>query len=153
MLDLAVNSNSERGLLSMALHPNFPATPFVYVRWTESSTGADSTGVAEVPAARQPGRSLHLERRRTLTFDRNIIMLRARQTDNVPVPGHPGTNNNNENGNHNGGVIRFGPDGKLYMFMGDQGRRGWMQNLPNGPFLTGPAWTTRSAGRHPTTPT
>jgi hypothetical protein len=38
VLDLAVNSNSERGLLSLVLHPNFPATPFVYIRWTESST-------------------------------------------------------------------------------------------------------------------
>src|SRR5436305_386333 len=44
----------------------------------------------------------------------------------------------NENANHNGGVMRFGPDGKLYLFMGDQGRRGWLQNLPNGPFLTAP---------------
>lgn len=44
VLDLAVNSNSERGLLSMALHPDFPTTPLVYVRWTESSTGADSGG-------------------------------------------------------------------------------------------------------------
>ena len=43
VLDLAVNSNSERGLLSLVLHPNFPTTPWVYVRWTESSTGADST--------------------------------------------------------------------------------------------------------------
>jgi glucose/arabinose dehydrogenase len=34
--------------------------------------------------------------------------------------------------------MRFGPDGKLYVFMGDQGRRGWMQNLANGPFLTPP---------------
>ena len=36
VLDLVVNSNSERGLLSMVLHPNFPATPFAYVRWTEN---------------------------------------------------------------------------------------------------------------------
>ena len=27
VLDLAVNSASERGLLSLVLHPNFPATP------------------------------------------------------------------------------------------------------------------------------
>jgi glucose/arabinose dehydrogenase len=49
VLDLAVNSNSERGLLSMVLHPNFPDVPFAFVRWTESSTGADSTVVSEVP--------------------------------------------------------------------------------------------------------
>ena len=35
-------------------------------------------------------------------------------------------------------MIKFGPDGKLYIFMGDNGRRGWLQNLPNGPFLTAP---------------
>jgi glucose/arabinose dehydrogenase len=58
------------------------------------------------------------------------------QTDNTAVPSHPGTNNANQAGNHNGGVIKFGPDEKLYVFMGDQGRRGWLQNLSNGPFLT-----------------
>src|SRR5436305_12885099 len=49
VLDLAVNSNSERGLLSLVLHPNFPSTNFVYIRWTESTTGADSGVVSEVP--------------------------------------------------------------------------------------------------------
>jgi glucose/arabinose dehydrogenase len=137
VLDLAVNSSSERGLLSMVLHPNFPTNPSVYIRWTESSTGADSTVVSEVPLLGN-----RVDRftwnGSTLTFDRNLIQLRARQTDNIAVPGHPGTNNPNENGNNNGGVMRFGPDGKLYLFMGDQGRRGWLQNLSNGPFLTAP---------------
>jgi glucose/arabinose dehydrogenase len=137
VLDLAVNSNSERGLLSLVLHPNFPATPLMYVRWTQSSTGADSNVNTAVPLLGN-----RVDRFRwngsTLTLDSNIIMLRALQTDNIPVPGHPGTNNASPAGNHNGGVMRFGPDGKLYIFMGDQGRRGWLQNLENGPFETAP---------------
>src|SRR4030095_11564106 len=137
VLDLAVNSNSERGLLSLVLHPNFPATPFMYVRWTQSSTAADSNVNTAVPLL---GNRVDrfLWNGSALTLESNIVMLRALQTDNVPVPGHPGTNNANPQGNHNGGVIRFGPDGKLYIFMGDQGRRGWLQNLANGPFETAP---------------
>ncbi|MFC5477858.1 PQQ-dependent sugar dehydrogenase [Massilia suwonensis] len=139
VLDLAVNSASERGLLSVALHPNFPATPLVYVRWTESSTGADTAVISEVPLL---GNRVDrfIWNGSTLTMDPNFttLRLRARQTDNVPVPNHPGTANPGENGNHNGGPMRFGPDGKLYVFTGDLGRRSRMQNLPNGPFLTAP---------------
>jgi glucose/arabinose dehydrogenase len=137
VLDLAVNSNSERGLLSMVLHPNFPAVPYAYIRWTQSSTGADSANVLEVPLL---GNRLDrfIWNGSTFTQDINIVSLRSLQTDNIDAPGHPGTSNAAAQGNHNGGVLRFGPDGKLYLFMGDQGRRGWLQNLPNGPFLTAP---------------
>ena len=138
VLDLAVNSASERGLLAMALHPNFPGTPQVFVRWTESSTGLDTNVTADVPLL---GNRIDrfVWNGSTLTFDRNILMARALQTDNIPVPGQPpATANPGLNGNHNGGPILFGPDGKLYVYLGDQGRRGWMQNLANGPFENPP---------------
>lgn len=136
-IDLAVNSNSERGLLSMVFDPDFPANPSVYIRWTESTTGADTSVATETPLLGNRVDRFTWDGS-TLTIANNIIRLRSLQTDNVGVPGHPGTNNANPAGNHNGGVIRFGPDGKLYIFMGDQGRRGWMQNLSNGPFLSAP---------------
>ena len=59
----------------------------------------------------------------TLTLDQNIIRLRAFQAD----AGQPAR------GNHNGGVIRFGRDGKLYVIIGDNGRRGLLQNNQLGP--------------------
>ena len=129
VLDLAVNSNSERGLLGMVLHPGFPQQPYVYLYNTESSTGIDTTVATEVPLLGN-----RVDRFRwngsTLTFDRNIIMLRAFQNDlnNVANPTLPVFR-----GNHNGGVLRFGPDGKLYIIIGDNGRRGFTQNNLEGP--------------------
>ena len=40
VLDLAVNFQSERGLLGMALDRKFNVNGFVYLYWTQSSTGA-----------------------------------------------------------------------------------------------------------------
>jgi aldose sugar dehydrogenase len=126
VLDLAVNSNSERGLLGMALHPDFPATPYVYLFNTESTTGADTNVVGNVPLLGN-----RVDRFRwngsTLTFDRNIIRLRAFQNDLNNVLTNPPSVV--LRGNHNGGVLRFGPDGKLYIIIGDNGRRGATQNI------------------------
>jgi uncharacterized repeat protein (TIGR01451 family) len=121
-LDLAVNSGSERGGLGIALHPNFAFNGYVYLYWTESSTGVDTTSLAEVPTL---GNRVdrYVWNGSTLSFDRNIIKLRAFQADA----------NQQLRGNHNGGVLRFGPDGKLFILMGDNGRRGFLQNLTCGP--------------------
>ena len=127
VLDLAVNFASERGLLSIALHPDFPKNPSVYLYWTESTTGADTNVLSETPLL---GNRVDrfVWNGSTLTQAENLIQIRAIQQDATnPV----------ERGNHDGGVIRFGPDGKLYVFVGDVGRRGQMQNLENGPFAPG----------------
>jgi aldose sugar dehydrogenase len=127
-LDLPVNSASERGLLGIALHPDFPKTPYVYLYWTESTTGGDSTDLATVGLL---GNRVdrYVWTGSTLLHDRNIIRLRAYQADfGQPL-----------RGNHNGGVLAFeerpqarrdrGGLEKLYIFIGDVGRRGWLQNI------------------------
>ena len=126
VLDLAVNSNSERGLLGIALHPNFASNGFVYLFWSESNTGADTNSSTAIDVMGN-----RVDRFRwngsTLTFDREIIRFRAFQQDAGQAA----------RGNHNGGVLRFGSDGKLYAIVGDTGRRGQTQNLVNGPFGPG----------------
>ena len=129
VLDLAVNSASERGLLGIALHPGFPGNPGVYLFWTESTTGTDSNVLSQTPLL---GNRVDrfVWNGSTLTQAGNVVRLRALQQD--PTNATP-QNPLGERGNHDGGVIRFGHDGKLYVFMGDNGRRGWMQNLRCGP--------------------
>ena len=127
VLDLAVNSFSERGLLGIAVHPDFPANPSVFLFWTESTTGADSPLAPDVPLL---GNRIDrfVWNGSSLALASNLIRLRSFQAD----AGQP------LRGNHHGGVLEFGPDAKLYAFFGDQGRRGWLQNLPCGPTPTCP---------------
>jgi glucose/arabinose dehydrogenase len=126
VLDLAVNSNSERGLLGIALHPEFDDNGFAYLFWSESNTGADSTSSTAVDLLAN-----RIDRFRwdgsSLVMDRNIMRFRAFQHDAGQNP----------RGNHDGGVLRFGSDGKLYAIVGDTGRRGQTQNLTDGPFGPG----------------
>jgi glucose/arabinose dehydrogenase len=155
VLDLGVNFASERGLLGIALHPNFPSNPSVYLFWTcvaqsdgtngppqtrcdeASFNGPDSDDLLRVPLLGNRVDRFEWDAvTERLVYRQNLIQLRSYQNDGVPTPPGQGDEGQPARGNHDGGVITFGKDGKLYVFFGDQGRRGQLQNLKDGP--TGP---------------
>jgi glucose/arabinose dehydrogenase len=111
VLDVAVDPTDERGLLGIALHPNFSTNHLVYLYYTESSTGSDG-------GSPLGNRVYHYEWN-------GSALINGVQILNLPAtPGGP---------NHNGGIITFGPDGKLYVINGDLNRNGQLQNFATGP--------------------
>lgn len=113
VLDLPVMSNSERGLLGMALHPDFPATPHVFLYYSRSTGGADNVSWEDNRVERFTWTGT------ALTDPQLIIAFPPSSLGNGP--------------NHDGGVILFGPDGKLYGVTGDLNRNGYEQNNQSGP--------------------
>ncbi|MGB7859000.1 MAG: PQQ-dependent sugar dehydrogenase, partial [Acidimicrobiia bacterium] len=90
-----VANQGERGLLAISLHPTDPTRLFVHY---SSSDGGD-TVVSEFGF--EPAGS-------TVEPSTERVLLRLDQ----PA------------GNHNGGMIQFGPDGRLYLGLGDGGGGG-----------------------------
>jgi aldose sugar dehydrogenase len=157
VLDLAVNNASERGLLGIAVHPNFPSNKGVYLFWScradpppvtspffptvndcsdTNMFGADTGDILAAPLL--GNRVDRFEWNGTiLTYDFNLIELRSFQHDAAPIPAGQGDETQPARANHDGGPLAFGPDGKLYVMFGDTGRRSQLQNLPSGPTMTG----------------
>jgi glucose/arabinose dehydrogenase/plastocyanin len=148
VIDLAVNNFDERGLLGIALHPDFETTNFVYLYWTQRVSGAAAQSAApgaslgatpEDPAdllgddsdqaTEVPNLGNRVDRftwdGSALTFDRNIVRLRSNTLDK--------DTSGRIRGNHDAGPIAFGPDDKLYVTLGDQNLRGQLQNIADGP--------------------
>jgi len=94
-----VSSGSERGLLGLAFHPQYGLNGKFYVNYTN---GSGDTVIAEY--FRSP--------------DANIANPTGRILLTIDQP-YP---------NHNGGMLAFGPDGYLYIGMGDGGSSGDPQN-------------------------
>src|SRR6059058_1334480 len=84
----------ERGLLGLALDPGFPSAPYVYAYQTfnDVANGTIYNRIVRISANGNVG-----------TFDRVILSM---------PPLSAATN-------HNGGVIAFGPDGKLWALVGE----------------------------------
>ena len=104
-VSLSVNADGERGLLGVAFDPDFAINQFVYVYYTTSSAPIHN---------------------RISRFTAN---------GDVAVPGSEVVIMDLENltsaTNHNGGAIDFGPDGKLYVAVGDNATSSNAQTLTN----------------------
>ncbi|HEY7333026.1 MAG TPA: PQQ-dependent sugar dehydrogenase [Candidatus Limnocylindria bacterium] len=92
-----VLSGGERGLLGIAFHPDYPRNRRLFVHYSRAGDGA--TVVSELRASADG---------RTADPSSERILLGVTQ----PFP------------NHNGGRIAFGPDGYLYIGLGDGGSGG-----------------------------
>lgn len=108
VLDLPVANDSERGLLSVALSPNFANDNFVYFYHTAAKADGGEAITNKISRYRWNGSN------KTLTFERKIIDL----------PGGPGPN-------HDGGKIAFAPNGKLFAVIGDLNRDEQTTNFEN----------------------
>lgn len=101
-----VYERGEAGLMGMAFHPDFPAEPWIYLAHSYQDGGAIRNRLVRVRYREgSAGRSGSLG------------------PPEVLVDGIPGR------GNHNGSRLAFGPDGNLYMTMGDAGNRSSAQDL------------------------
>jgi glucose/arabinose dehydrogenase len=103
MVTLGVNYD-ERGLLSMAFHPNYQINRRFYVFYTAlPRPGGPGTGWNNLTRISEFTASV---------ADPNLADLASEKI--ILEADHP-------QGNHNGGTIAFGPDGFLYISIGDGG--------------------------------
>ena len=86
----------ERGLLGLAFHPNFPENGYLFVNYTDLN---GDTVIARFEVSDDPDKT-------DPTSELKLLVLEQ------PY------------GNHNGGGLAFGPDGYLYIALGDGGSGG-----------------------------
>jgi glucose/arabinose dehydrogenase len=98
-----VQAGGEQGLLGLAFHPNYPATPYFFVNYTcrtgasqPECLGTGDTIIARFEVSANPNVADPASRRTLLVIDQPFS-------------------------NHNAGDLKFGADGFLYIPMGDGG--------------------------------
>jgi len=120
-LTLTVDSSGERGLLGVTFDPNFASNNFVYVYYT-------------VPGSPAHNRVSRFTANGDVALGGSELVLL--NLDNLSSAT-----------NHNGGAIHFGPDGKLYIAVGENANGNNSQTLAN---LLGKILRINSDGSTPT---
>ncbi len=102
VLDISarVGSGGERGMLSLAFDPQFPANGNVFVYFTDPNSDIAIERFTISVTGLPPATGSESTRVRVLTISQSTI------------------------GNHNGGQLQFGPDGMPYLGTGDDGSGG-----------------------------
>ncbi|MCI0711344.1 MAG: PQQ-dependent sugar dehydrogenase [Chloroflexi bacterium] len=95
--DLVNDTANEQGLLGMALHPDYPNTPYFYLNYTDVN---DDTNIVRYEVSAND-----LEKADPTTRTEILTITQPAR-------------------NHNGGMLEFGPDGYLYIALGDGGGAG-----------------------------
>ena len=101
-----MSGGSEQGLLGLAFHPLYKTNRKLFVNFTDLS---GNTVVREY---------------RTSTTNPDVVDTRTARTILKVVQPYA---------NHNGGMLAFGPDGYLYIGMGDGGSGGDPATAPRAP--------------------
>src|SRR5437773_2487502 len=104
-VSLTVDSSGERGLLGIAFDPNFATNHYLYVYYTVATSPIHNR-VSRFTAAGD-----------TAAPGSHAVILEL--------------NNLSSATNHNGGAIHFGPDGKLYVAVGENANGANAQTLGN----------------------
>ena len=105
LVDRVLMDDAERGLLGLAFHPDYRRNGRFFVNYTRRPDGA--TVVAEYRRGGSPDAAARQER----------VVLVVMQPES----------------NHNGGMVAFGPDGYLYIGIGDGGAWGDPGNRAQNP--------------------
>jgi glucose/arabinose dehydrogenase len=100
-VQLDVNSVWERGVIGVALHPKFPEQPYVYVHYVRAAPVVQHV-VSRFTADAPSFNTCKRESERILVEGEDQAKLKPRIL-----------------GAHQGGPMRFGPDGKLYVTIGE----------------------------------
>jgi glucose/arabinose dehydrogenase len=135
-LSAEVNSYYDRGLLGLAIHPNFPSTPYVYLLYTYDppTVTPDGTGARVSRLLRVTADSANPNVASTAAGSRVVLLGTNSIAANI---GDPNVNNNfsapscqfgttylrdcipSDGASHSIGTVAFGPDGSLYAGSGD----------------------------------